>query len=134
MSETELRDRAEAIQNRTHEMRDRAMGVLVELIHGIGAARTAGASDEQLAGARTEQMRAQFLLDFVEAENSSGFHAPGEAGRVLFLSIDHAHQGLRALGARPSLIPLQTAPAGDGGAAYPAGDGGSAAMDAAAHD
>jgi nitrite reductase (cytochrome c-552) len=117
VSEAELRDRAEAIQNRTHAMRDRAMEVLVELIRGIGAARSAGATDDQLAGARVEQMRAQFLLDFIEAENSSGFHAPGEAGRVLFLSIDHAHQGLRALGARPSLVPLTTGDAGDAGVA-----------------
>ena len=27
--------------------------------------------------------RGQFLLDFIEAENSSGFHAGGEAMRVL---------------------------------------------------
>jgi nitrite reductase (cytochrome c-552) len=133
VSESELRDRAEAIQNRTHEMRDRAMGVLVELIHGIGAARTGGATDEQLAGARLEQMRAQFLLDFVEAENSSGFHAPGEAGRVLFLSIDHAHQGLRSLGARPSLVPLHTS-APDAATSDSAADGGSAAMDASARE
>ncbi len=136
VSESELRDRAEGIQSRTHEMRDRAMGVLVELIHGIGAARTAGATDDQLSGARTEQMRAQFLLDFVEAENSSGFHAPQEAGRVLFLSIDHAHQGLRALGARPSLVPLQSGDAGyagDAGAAGAAGDAG-ASMDASARE
>ncbi|MFO0608121.1 MAG: ammonia-forming cytochrome c nitrite reductase subunit c552 [Polyangiales bacterium] len=131
--EAELRERAEAIQNRTHAMRDRAMEVAVELIRGIGAARAAGASDEQLAGARTEQMRAQFLLDFIEAENSSGFHAPGEAARVLFLSIDHAHQGLRAIGARPSLVPLNA-----GGSDAAVGDAGVgdavAAMDAGARD
>ncbi|MBP9107642.1 MAG: ammonia-forming cytochrome c nitrite reductase subunit c552 [Gemmatimonadaceae bacterium] len=132
VSEGELRDRAEAIQTRTHTMRDRAMDVLVELIHGIGAARTAGATDAQLEGPRREQMRAQFLLDFVEAENSSGFHAPGEAARVLFLSIDHAHQGLRAIGASPSLVPLRTGDAGyesmDGGAP------GDASIDASAGD
>ncbi len=103
--EAELRARAETIQNRTHFMRDRAMNVLVELIHGIGNARTAGATDAQLEAPRLSQMRAQFLLDFIEAENSSGFHAPGEAARVLFLSIDHAHQGLRALGAPTAVAP-----------------------------
>jgi nitrite reductase (cytochrome c-552) len=112
VSETELRARAEAIQDRTHAMRDRALEVVLELLRGIGAARAAGATDEALEGPRREQLRAQFLLDFIEAENSSGFHAPGEAARVLFLSVDHAHQGLRALGARPSLVPLATADAG----------------------
>ncbi len=106
VGEDELRSRAEAIQDRTHAMRDRAMDVVVELIRGINAARTAGATDAQLDDARREQMRAQFLLDFIEAENSSGFHAPGEAGRVLFLSLDHAHQGLRALGLRSPVAPL----------------------------
>ncbi|MBI5514543.1 MAG: ammonia-forming cytochrome c nitrite reductase subunit c552 [Deltaproteobacteria bacterium] len=112
VSEAELRGRAEAIQDRTHGLRDRAMEVVIELIHGIGAARAAGATDTQLEGPRREQLRAQFLLDFIEAENSSGFHAPGEAARVLFLSVDHAHQGLRALGVRPSLVPLATGDAG----------------------
>ena len=29
------------------------------------------------------QRKAQFYLDFVEAENSTGFHAPQEAARIL---------------------------------------------------
>ena len=43
------------------------------------------------------QRRAQFMLDFVEAENSTGFHAPQEAGRILAESIDYARQGQLAL-------------------------------------
>lgn len=131
--EAELRSRAEAIQDRTHAMRDRAMAVLVELIRGISSARAAGASDAQLENARREQMRAQFLLDFIEAENSSGFHAPGEAARVLFLSVDHAHQGLRAINAPAAVAPLATADAGApaADASVPA-DASTAAMDAGA--
>ena len=34
----------------------------------------------------------------MEAENSTGFHAPGEAGRILAESIDLARQGQIALG------------------------------------
>ena len=49
------------------------------------------------AGARASQRRAQFLLDFIEAENSMGFHAPQEALRVLALSIDHTRRGQVAL-------------------------------------
>lgn len=120
----ELRDRAESSQARTLAMRDRGLDVLVELIDAIAAARAAGAGDAELAAARDAQRRAQFLLDFVEAENSAGFHAPQEAARILFLSLDHAHQGLRALGASPSPNPSTTpldmpepgAPAVDGGA------------------
>jgi nitrite reductase (cytochrome c-552) len=37
------------------------------------------------------------MLDFVEAENSTGFHAPQEAERLLAESIDYARQGQLAL-------------------------------------
>jgi nitrite reductase (cytochrome c-552) len=36
--------------------------------------------------------RGQFRLDFVEAENSTGFHAPREAARILGEAIDFARQ------------------------------------------
>jgi nitrite reductase (cytochrome c-552) len=39
------------------------------------------------------QRRGQFLLDFIEAENSMGFHAGQEAMRVLGLSLDNTRQG-----------------------------------------
>ena len=39
------------------------------------------------------QRKAQFLTDFVEAENSMGFHAPQEAARLLGHAIDYARQG-----------------------------------------
>ena len=39
-------------------------------------------TDAQLAPARDFQRKAQFYLDFVEAENSTGFHAPQEAARM----------------------------------------------------
>jgi Cytochrome c552 len=57
----------------------------------------AGQSDTQLATARDFQRRAQFYLDFVEAENSTGFHAPQEAARILAESIDFTRQGQLAL-------------------------------------
>jgi nitrite reductase (cytochrome c-552) len=37
------------------------------------------------------------MLDFVEAENSTGFHAPGEAQRILAEAIDYSRQGQLAL-------------------------------------
>ena len=42
-------------------------------------------------------------IDFVEAENSTGFHAPQEAARILGESINFARQGqLVLLGRKPS--------------------------------
>jgi nitrite reductase (cytochrome c-552) len=95
--EDELRARVETIQARTFGLRNRAMDALVALIGDIKAARDAGASDADLAEARKLQRRAQFMLDFVEAENSTGFHAPQEAARILAESIDNARQGQLAL-------------------------------------
>jgi nitrite reductase (cytochrome c-552) len=37
--------------------------------------------------------RAQFFADFVEAENSMGFHADQEAARILARSIDYSRRG-----------------------------------------
>ena len=54
-------------------------------------------SDADLATARYLQRRAQFYLDFVEAENSTGFHAPQEAARILGESLDYARQGQLAI-------------------------------------
>jgi len=63
----------------------------------IKGAKDGGATDPQLAEARDRQRQGQFLLDFIEAENSMGFHAPQEAMRVLALSIDHTRKGQGAL-------------------------------------
>ena len=52
-----------------------------------------GATDAQLETARRHQRRAQFLLDFIEAENSMGFHAGQEAMRILALSLDETRRG-----------------------------------------
>jgi nitrite reductase (cytochrome c-552) len=89
----ELKERVYTIQDRTFEMRNRSMDALVALIGDIEAAGKAGATDAQLEAARGFQRKAQFLLDFIEAENSMGFHAPQEAARLLTQSIDYSRQG-----------------------------------------
>jgi nitrite reductase (cytochrome c-552) len=38
--------------------------------------KAAGKTDKELATAQNFQRKAQFYLDFVEAENSAGCHAP----------------------------------------------------------
>jgi nitrite reductase (cytochrome c-552) len=101
-SEDELRDRVHTIQDRTFQVRNVAMDALVGLIDDIKTAKAAGAPDEQLATARDEQRQAQFLLDFIEAENSMGFHASQESMRILALSLEHTRKGQVAVrAARP---------------------------------
>jgi nitrite reductase (cytochrome c-552) len=92
-SEEELKSRVETIQERTYEMRNVTMDALIQLIADIKAARAAGATDVQLAKALDFQRKGQFLLDFIEAENSMGFHADQEAMRVLGHSLDHIRKG-----------------------------------------
>jgi nitrite reductase (cytochrome c-552) len=131
-SEEELKGRAEEIQERTYRMRGQAMDALVQLIADLEAARAAGRSDAELELPRRMQRHAQFRLDFIEAENSMGFHAPGEALRILGESINLSRQGQLALrdpSYRPSFESSETAPAPPPGSASttarssPAADG-----------
>jgi nitrite reductase (cytochrome c-552) len=99
--EAELRARVETIQTRTFEMRNVAMDAVVALIADIKAAKAKGVDAKQLAAAQSFHRKAQFLLDFVEAENSVGFHAPQEAARLLVKSVDYSRQGQLALRVNP---------------------------------
>src|SRR5918993_1887894 len=99
--EEELKARIETIQGRTFQMRGIALDALIALINDIKKAQASGMSAERLRQARDFQRKAQFYLDFIEAENSMGFHAPQEAARVLAHSINFARQGARALRTLP---------------------------------
>jgi nitrite reductase (cytochrome c-552) len=102
--EEELRSRAEANQRRTVGLRNIALDALLSLIDDIKAAKETGASDETLNEARRLQRRGQFFVDFVESENSNGFHAPAEAARILGEAIDAFRRGqvsLRPIAGRP---------------------------------
>jgi nitrite reductase (cytochrome c-552) len=106
--EAEMRARVEEIQDRTNKLRGTAIDALMALVGDITAAKAAGASDDALRAARDFQRKAQFYFDFVEAENSVGFHAPGEAARILGESIDFSRRGqvdLRSLPAKPAAGP-----------------------------
>jgi nitrite reductase (cytochrome c-552) len=96
-SEDELRTRVYTIQDRTQQVRNVAMDALMALIADLKTAQQRGATEPQLATSRNHQRRAQFLLDFIEAENSMGFHADQEAVRVLSLSLDEARRGQASL-------------------------------------
>jgi nitrite reductase (cytochrome c-552) len=99
--EAEIQARVETIQARHVEMRDEAMNAVVALIGDLESAASAGGDAAALEAARRLQRQAQFLLDFVEAENSTGFHAPQESARILAKAIDLARQGQLALRPAP---------------------------------
>ncbi len=90
--EQALKDRITIIQNNTAELLRKAETAIVDAIDGINAAKAAGATEEQLKEALLLQRKATFYWDFVAAENSTGFHSPQEAARVLANSIDAARQ------------------------------------------
>jgi len=96
-SEEELKARVETIQGRTQNLRNIAMDALIDLINDIKAAKAAGINDARLTTAQDFQRRAQFYLDFIESENSTGFHAPQEATRILGESINFSRKGQVAL-------------------------------------
>jgi nitrite reductase (cytochrome c-552) len=96
-SEEELKQRVETIQERTFKLRNLAMDALLDLINDLKTAKGAGKTDSELARSQNFQRKAQFYLDFVEAENSTGFHAPQEAARILGESINFSRQGQVAL-------------------------------------
>ncbi len=90
--EQALKDRITIIQNNTAELLRKAETAIVDAIDAINAAKAAGATEEQLKDALLLQRKATFYWDFVAAENSTGFHSPQEAARVLANSIDAARQ------------------------------------------
>jgi nitrite reductase (cytochrome c-552) len=96
-SEPELKERVETIQTRHFALRNVAMDALMDLIKDLKTAKGAGRPDAELVPAQNFQRKAQFYLDFVEAENSTGFHAPQEAARILGESINFSRQGQNAL-------------------------------------
>ncbi len=105
--EEELKQRVETIQARTHSLRNLAMDALMDLIDDLKSAKAAGVSTNELVKAQDFQRKAQFYLDFVEAENSTGFHAPQEAARILGESIDFSRKGQNSL--RNAIRPVATA-------------------------
>jgi nitrite reductase (cytochrome c-552) len=76
------------------------MDAIVDLIKKIEKSKAGGLDAAALAKAQDFQRKAQFLLDFVEAENSMGFHAPQEAARILALSLDYSRKGIEVIASR----------------------------------
>ncbi|GLH65828.1 ammonia-forming cytochrome c nitrite reductase subunit c552 [Geothrix edaphica] len=95
--EEELKARVTSIQDRTKALMDRAEDAVVNLIDDIAAAKKAGVDEGKLKPIYELQRKAQWRVDFVNAENSMGFHAPQEVARILGEAIDYGRQGQVAL-------------------------------------
>jgi len=91
--EGEILQRVTIIQDRTKNLMIRSEEAVVSLINALEAARKNGASEASLEAAFKLHRKAQWRLDYVAAENSMGFHAPGETARLLAEAIDYARQG-----------------------------------------
>jgi nitrite reductase (cytochrome c-552) len=105
--EEEMKARVQAIQDRTHALMGRAEDAVVALINDLAAAKKAGLDEKKLEPIFAFQRKAQWRVDFINAENSMGFHAPQEAARILGEAIDYGRQGQLALkdlmsGTKPS--------------------------------
>ena len=92
-SEDDLRQRVHTIQDRTYQLRNMAIDAVLALARDIQAATRTDSTSTRVAEARQLQRQAQFFTDFVEAENSMGFHADQEAARILAHAIDFARKG-----------------------------------------
>jgi len=92
-SEQEMKDRVEQIQTRFVQVRNVAMDALMDLIDETKKMKEAGATEGELKAAWAAQRKGQFFIDLVEAENSVGFHAPGEELRILSVALDAIRKG-----------------------------------------
>ena len=75
------------------------LGVAIGMAVGVGAYTFVYArgysymTNNAVVAAQDFQRRAQFYVDFIESENSTGFHAPQEAARILGESINFSRKG-----------------------------------------
>jgi len=87
--EEELLERVNTIQDKNHEMKDIVFDALVSYIKKLEKNQ----NHPKIKEMRRYQREAQFLFDFMEAENSNGFHAPQESARILLKSLDLIRKG-----------------------------------------
>lgn len=91
--EAELLSKVNTIQDRHLEMRDRVLNALMSFIDELKQAQKNNFDPAKIKIAQNYQREAQFLIDFVEAENSAGFHAPQEGARLMVQALDKIREG-----------------------------------------
>lgn len=86
-------DRVATIQTQVRTTMDAAEDAIVAAIKAIeAAAKETGVDTDILTEARNLHREAQLRWDFINAENSMGFHNPEEALRILSIATDLARQ------------------------------------------
>jgi len=111
--EDDLRSRVLTIQDRTVQLTEVAAAAMTDMLDAILEAKSAGATDQDLADAFTLQRKSMWRLDFISSENSKGFHAAQESARILAESIDYSRQA-QAVALRWRAAPgVETPPAED---------------------
>ncbi|SRR5581483_2975002 len=101
--ESQLRDRIITIQDSTAKLLRSTEAALIDAINAIDAAKAAGATDAMLKDALWLHRRASMRWDFVSSENSTGFHSPQEAARILADALNFARQAqIAAIKATPT--------------------------------
>ncbi|MFN3307957.1 MAG: ammonia-forming cytochrome c nitrite reductase subunit c552 [Anaerolineales bacterium] len=99
-------ERVNQIQKQVREVMDIATDALIEAINAIEkATQDPNANPDLLNEARQLHREAQLRVDFINAENSMGFHNPEEALRVLAKATDLARQAqLKAIQASSLVV------------------------------
>ena len=90
MDEGKLAERIVTIQERTAGQLRETETAIIAAIDAMVAAKAAGATDDQLKESRDFQRKANLRWDFISSENSTGFHSPQEAARVLGDAVNFA--------------------------------------------
>jgi nitrite reductase (cytochrome c-552) len=107
--EAALLDRITTAQSKTASLLRSTEQALLDAMDAIVAAKAAGATDEQLKDARWLHRKGQMRWDFIFSENSTGFHSPQEAARVLANAADYARQAqIAAIKATPNAAQART--------------------------
>lgn len=85
--------RVKSIQKNVWELQHLAGGTIAKAHETLSrAAAVSGVNKSELEKARESLRKAQWYWDYVAAENSMGFHNPGQSLNILGLSIDLAHK------------------------------------------
>jgi len=90
--EEELKERVLNIQRKTADLLRKSEEALISTIDAIVEAKRKGCSETELQDALHLHRRGQMRWDFISSENSTGFHSPQEAARILAEAIDYARQ------------------------------------------
>jgi nitrite reductase (cytochrome c-552) len=100
-SEQWLLERVQTTQNHVFQLQRTAGQTIARAHEAIAKVRTVPApkiNQKELDAARELVRNAQWLWDFIAAENSMGFHNPDQALNTLGQAIDLAHQAIAAAG------------------------------------